>query len=156
MLRQSLLVVAMMVMSFYSVAQAQVSPDAFVGQYELIEAREGVCEKSLDVFVSESSWGGVDLSFGSFRIADINSGPKVVEDELVTLRTNAYTTANFEVVEHSELLTKPSRTKSVRHTIIKLQGEKLHLKSQTRTVSKTDSPFDFGTNCVYRRTTVQD
>lgn len=158
MLRLNILVVAMMAIGSLSPARAQepVSPDAFVGQFELIEAREGICENFLDVYVSETSWGGTSLHFGSFDIRDINAGPKVIDDELVTLKTNAYTTGNFEVVEHVELVTKPSRTKSVRKTVIKLNGEKLHLKSKTRTVSESDSPFAFGTDCVYRRKLIQE
>jgi len=158
MIRLNLLVIAAMAVGSLTYAQAQepVSPDAFVGQYDLVEAREGICENFLDVYVSETSWGTTTLHFGSFNISDINAGPKVIDDELVTLKTNAYTTTNLEVVEDVELVTKPSRTKSVRKTVIRLKGEKLHLKSKTRTVSETDSPLSYGTDCIYRRKPVQD
>lgn len=152
MIRLNSLLAALIFASGSALAAAPVSTDIFLGKYALIQSKEGFCDTSMIVDQSVNSVGSIDLHVGNFSFVKVNEGKQVINDELVKLTWNAYTTANSEVVESRELITKTSGSTSVQKTSVKLNGETLTVKSKTTLKYPSEAAFSFGFHCVYKKT----
>lgn len=137
--------------SFAAGFASRVSPTVFLGDYKLVQTRAGMCESSFSADMSELRPGEVDLDLGSFKFSRVNHAAEVIEDDLVKMKASSYTTSNSEMIGHTYLYTKSSRSTDVNHTVARLMGDDLLISNHTHITSPDSPTMEFDTICLYRR-----
>ncbi|GHU65046.1 hypothetical protein FACS1894123_10710 [Bacteroidia bacterium] len=140
-------------------APQQLAPEAFVGNYKLVEARYGLlCEDPMQGLLSKSLEKSddkyVQIDLGPFYFPAVNAGPQKFEDDLSTSMSESGTTATSLVFQSREV-SKIDGEVSTQVIVAEFQGDKLHITSTSKFAHQGGTKGETRHECVYQKVPAQ-
>ena len=143
---KTILLALISIISISAHAATKLAPEAFIGNYKLVESRFGSCADEAAAFIT----GAADLRIDSFLFSGLNLGAQETDDELMNIKSNGYTTADG-AFDHMVMLTKANNNLDIIDSEAHLNGDTLHLISHNSLRAPKEENIDFTTECVYQK-----
>lgn len=154
-MRSLMILPALALVSLSASAADRLAPEAFVGDYKLVEAKYGMlCDETMQGLLSTSldknDTTYVQIDLGPFSFLGVNLGAQTFEDELSTSVTESFTTAD-SIVFQSRDLRKSDGEVSTEKTVATLAGDTLHLVSHSEFKDPTSPKVETDFECIYTK-----